>query len=72
MGLELQGRREEAPSSGRIGVWELINAYTVSSLIQSRAENSAGTISALTRGWPWQHSAKGVGLREALLSSFSN
>lgn len=72
MGLELQGRREEAPSSGRMGVWELINAYTVSSLIQSRAENSAGTISALTRGWPWQHSAKGVGLREALLSSFSN
>lgn len=72
MGLELQGRREEAPSSGRMGVWELINAYTVSSLIQSRAENSAGTISALTRGWPWQHSAKGVGLREALLSSFSS
>ena len=28
MGLELQGRREEAPSSGRTGVWELIKAYT--------------------------------------------
>lgn len=43
----------------------------VSSLIQSRAENSAGTISGLTQGWPWQHSAKGVSLREGLLSSFS-
>lgn len=29
MGLELQGSREEAPSSGRMGVWELIKAYTV-------------------------------------------
>lgn len=43
----------------------------VSSLIQSRAENSAGTISGLTHGWPWQRSETGVSLREGILSSFS-
>ena len=42
----------------------------VSSLIQSRAENSLAPF-PVTQGWPWQRSAKGVSPREGLLSSFS-
>ena len=69
MGLGLQGCREEASRSGRVDMGAEKGLHCL--LFTSRAENSAGTISCLTLGWPWQHSAKGIHLRETPLFSFS-